>query len=109
MNQFERDYLRTFPNVLTLHPDRFARTSDGADYLDSTTSTAWALWNAARVPYVAAFGPLGPNAKTMDLTAISLAEIHSAYATTFGPLDSNLMSNDIESHICDLIRAARGK
>jgi hypothetical protein len=50
MNEFERDYLRVFPNVLTQHPERFARTSDGADYLDGVTSTAWALWKIARPP-----------------------------------------------------------
>jgi hypothetical protein len=86
MNQFERDYLMTFPNVLTLHPDRFARTSDGADYLDGTTSTAWALWNAAR-------GPVVPIENRLNQLIIDARAAGLVFTVALEPLQPFAMGN----------------
>lgn len=42
----------------------------------------------------------------MNLDAISRQVLFEAYAETFGPLDPNLTANDIEFHICELIKDA---
>jgi hypothetical protein len=45
----------------------------------------------------------------IDLAYESLKQIQDTYVETFGPLDPNIMSNDIQYHVIEIIKAADPK